>query len=373
MKRRNFIKTALGFAAATQVVRAADALAAGKSIAAAPGSPQDANADSAKSVALAGPLKVEGYSRFLQWLRTPTEVAAAVNELGFNGLDLTVRPYPGHVDPARVAQDLPQFVQGLKEHGVEVKTIAAGISDADSAHAEEILATASGLGIRYYWGGTFRYDLSKPILAQLDELKPKVEKLVALNKKYDMTAMYHTYTFPAAVGCTMWDLMYLLRGFDPAHVGIHFDTSHMVNAQLLGGWQTSLLAAGPYIRGVSIKDSVLEKRPPAPPRPAGGDGARPRQPQRAMAPSPFGDVDWREKYTPLGQGNVPVKDVLRILKSVAFAGPVEIQIEYPDGGADQGLDKITLPRAEVLKPIHDDLQYLRAAAQEVGFTAAAVA
>ncbi len=87
-----------------------------------------------------------------------------------------------------------------------------------------------------------------------------------------------------------------------------------------------------------------------------------------MAPSPFGEVGWREKYTPLGQGNVPVKDVLRILKTTGFSGPVEIQIEYPDGDADQGSDKISLPRAQVLQPIHEDLLFLQSAAQEIGFT-----
>jgi sugar phosphate isomerase/epimerase len=372
MKRRNFIKSALGFAAATQAARVADALTGQETSAVQPANAQKRDQNPTGAGTPAGQLKVEAYSRFLQWLRTPAELAAAVNELGFTGLDLTVRPYPGHVDPARVAQDLPEFVRGLKEHGVAVKTIAAGISDADSPHAEEILETASALGIHYYWGGTFRYDLSRPILAQLDQLKPQVEKLVALNKKYGMTAMYHTYTFPAAVGSTMWDLMYLLRDFDPAHVGIHYDTSHMVNAQLLGGWQTSLLAAGPYIRGLSVKDSVMEKYEPVPSRPAGENGARPRQPRRGMAPSPFGGIEWREKYTPLGQGNVSVNDVLRILKTTGFNGPVEIQIEYPDGGADQGSDKISLPRAQVLKPIHDDLLFLQSAAQEIGFTGGTV-
>ena len=44
-------------------------------------------------------LKVDAYSRHLQWLRDADQVAEAVVEMGFDGLDLTVRPYPGHVDP----------------------------------------------------------------------------------------------------------------------------------------------------------------------------------------------------------------------------------------------------------------------------------
>ncbi|HKV48131.1 MAG TPA: hypothetical protein VJN69_08575, partial [Candidatus Acidoferrales bacterium] len=59
---------------------------------------------------VANPMKIDAYSRHLQWLRDPNEVAQAVVDMGFDGLDITVRPYPGHVDPARVAQDLPPFV-----------------------------------------------------------------------------------------------------------------------------------------------------------------------------------------------------------------------------------------------------------------------
>src|SRR5579863_4668332 len=92
-------------------------------------------------------LKVDAYSRHLQWLRTADEVAEATIEMGFDGVDLTVRPYPGHVDPAKVAQDLPLFVQTLRKHGLDVSMITCPITDADSPNAEQILQTASSLGI----------------------------------------------------------------------------------------------------------------------------------------------------------------------------------------------------------------------------------
>src|SRR5581483_1523778 len=52
-------------------------------------------------------LKVDAYSRHLQWLRTADEVAVAAIEMGYDGVDITVRPYPGHVNPDNVAQELP--------------------------------------------------------------------------------------------------------------------------------------------------------------------------------------------------------------------------------------------------------------------------
>src|SRR6185437_10333390 len=108
-------------------------------------------------------LKIDAYSRHLQWLRSADDVAQACIEMAFDGLDITVRPYPGHVDPEKVKTDLPPFVKAIRSHGLIVDKITTNISDADSPNAEAILDAASSLGIKHYWWGTYRYDLTKPI------------------------------------------------------------------------------------------------------------------------------------------------------------------------------------------------------------------
>src|SRR5947207_3115697 len=49
-----------------------------------------------------------------------------LKSLGFAGVDLTVRP-GGHVDPKRVAQDLPPFVAGIRKEGLTVPMITTEI------------------------------------------------------------------------------------------------------------------------------------------------------------------------------------------------------------------------------------------------------
>ena len=63
---------------------------------------------------------------------------------------------------------------------------------------------------------------------------------------------------------------------------------------------------------------------------------------------------------PLGEGinNLPL--LATILKEIAFDGPVEIQSEYPNGGAENAQDTITLPRAMVLGAMKRDLLTLKA-------------
>ena len=282
----------------------------------------------------AKPLKMDIFSRHLQWLRKADEVAEAVNEMGFDGLDITVRPYPGHVDPTRVAQDLPPFVNTIRKHGILVREITCPIADADSPNAEQILQTASSLGITHYWWGTFRYAPNKPIMQQLDELKPRVAKLAALNAKYKMTAMYHTNEGSAAVGAAIWDLLYVFKNFDPTQVGFHYDSGHMTIAGGNGTWALNLRAAGPYVAGVSVKDSVLEAGPPGESATGGGRG------HGAM---PNG---WRVRQVPLGSGMGNLPELANVLKEIAFTGPLEIQAEYPNGGAESAQGQSSLCRAQ---------------------------
>ena len=365
-------------------------------------------------------LKVDGYSRHLQWLRTADEVAEATIEMGFDGVDLTVRPYPGHVDPEKVAQDLPPFVNTLRKHGLQVITITCPITDADSPNAERILQTASSLGITHYWWGTFRYEPGKPVMEQLEALKPRVAKLAALNSRYNMKAMYHTYSGASTVGAAIWDFLYVLRNFDPAQVSFHYDIGHMTNAGGNGTWALNLRAAGPYIGGVSAKDSVMERNlevngggPYTPEMAAaaaaaggggrgrGGPGGAPgdgpggpggRGPGgrgagaggEASAGVPPGNggrsgrgggggrggaggggpasfPTWRVRQVPLGTGMVDLKQFGAVLKEINFSGPIEIQAEYPNGGAQNAQDRITLPRAQVLGAMKRDLIALREA------------
>lgn len=301
------------------------------------------------------PYKIDAYSRHLQWLRSPGEVAQAVTDMGFDGLDITVRPYPGHVDPERVATDLPPFVEAIRRAGLQVRTITAPITDADSPHAEAILDTAASLGIHHYWWGTFRYQPGKSVMDQLDALKPRVAKLARLNAKYGMKAMYHTYSGPSTVGAAIWDLLSVFRDFDPAHVSFHYDTGHMANAGGNGTWALNLRAAGAYVGGLSIKDSVLEPGPVAGQNGAGATGLG-----RSQANG------WHVRQVPLGTGMVDLPMLAQILKEIAFDGPVEIQAEYPNGGADNAQDKLSLPRDRVLGAMRRDLSVLKDAFGRAG-------
>ena len=367
--------------------------------------------------AVAQKLKIDAYSRHLGWLRSADDVAQACIEMAFDGLDLTVRTYPGHVDPAKVKTDLPPFVNTIRGHGLIVDTITTNIADADSPNAEAILDAASALGIKHYWWGTYRYDLTKPIQPQIEALKPRVAKLAKLNEKYGMKAMYHNYSGAGTVGNMIFDMLEVMQNFDPRWVSFHYDTGHAVEAGANGTWELGMRAAGPYIGGISFKDYAITldldvpeggvftgtpeqlnaggrggargpgrggppgagAPPAAPPAPAaaapgraagqgggrgaGGGGGRGGRGAPATGDARGGGgqpLPWRSHAVPLGMGMVNLPRIAQVMKDIQFNGPVEIQAEYPNGGADNAGTTITLPRAQVLGAMKRDLLTLRA-------------
>lgn len=397
MERREFLQLGTGALLGGAVVPASLAAQASPGAQAAPPAPAPAGPSPY-------PLKVDIYSRHLQWLRSADEVAEAAIEMAFDGVNITVRDYPGHVNPANVAKELPPFVETIRKRGLLVRSITTNIVDADTPNTEAILAAASALGITHYWWGAFRYEQGKPIMPQLDALKPRVAKLAALSAKYKMTACYHTYSMPNTVGSALWDLLWVLKDFDPKHVGFHYDTGHQAH-HINGLWEVNVRAAGPYISALAVKDYVPVQdiglkgeggpyQPPPPGTPTGrpggpggpggaggpggpggpggaggpggpggqrpgGGGPRPGTPSRTLTGTWAAGNGWRTRTVPLGTGLVDLPRLATALKDINFAGPIEIQAEYPNGGAESAKDAITLPRIQVLGAMKRDLLTLR--------------
>jgi sugar phosphate isomerase/epimerase len=244
-------------------------------------------------------LKVAIFSKHLQFVQGE-DLAQAAASLGFDAVDITVRQ-GGHIDPARVRQDLPPLVAILRRHALDVPMITTGIVDADTPYDEDVLRTMADLGIRRYrWGG-LTYAPGQPYPAQLDRMKPRIARLAALNSRYQACAMYHTHSGINLVGASIWDLYILLKDYDPAAVGVNFDIGHAVVEGGLGGWINSFRITGPRLRGIAVKDFVWA-------RDAGHN--------------------WNPQWVPLGEGMVPFAEFFAMV-AAGFDGPVQVHFEYP--------------------------------------------
>ena len=110
-------------------------------------------------------LIMDAYTRHLHWLRDPDEIAEAAIEMTCGGGEPTVQPYPGHINPEKVVQELPAFVRTMQKHGLRVKQVRGGNqTDVSAPNLEPMVATMGQLGGTHYWVGTDNYDLTKPIM-----------------------------------------------------------------------------------------------------------------------------------------------------------------------------------------------------------------
>ncbi|HBO45812.1 MAG TPA: sugar phosphate isomerase/epimerase, partial [Planctomycetaceae bacterium] len=180
------------------------------------------------------------------------EMAARIAELGFDGIESTVRR-GGHVLPQRVEEDLPRQVEAVRKHGMDVTIMTTDVLGLDDPLTEKVLRTAAKLGIKKYRMSFYRYSPKRSVMAQLDEIRPRLLDLAAFNRELGLTAVYQNHSGSIYVGAPIWDLHYLFKGISADDVGIAFDIRH---ATVEGGlsWPIQYDIMKPHIGAVFVKD-----------------------------------------------------------------------------------------------------------------------
>ena len=255
------------------------------------------------------------------------EMAEKAKELGFDGVDLTVRP-GGHVLPERVEEDLPKAVEAIKKAGLAPTMMTTAIERADSPLDSRVLRTAAQLGIRYYRMNWYRYSPEETMPQSLQKYRAQVAALSQLNKQLNLVGCYQNHA-GMLIGSSIWEVWEMLRDADPATMGTQYDIRH---ATVEGGlsWQNGLRLIYPHIKVLAVKDSIWEQS----------------------------SGQWRAKNVPLGQGIVDYKTYFKLLKQYQVQVPISMHFEYDLGGADRGERTLTIPAEDVYTAMRRDIQTL---------------
>ena len=284
-------------------------------------------------------LKVGLASRHLQFMGVEDAVAAA-RDMGFDAIEWGVRE-GAHIEPSRVAQDLPGVVEKTRKAGIAVEQIITMIQDARSPYVEDILRTCQALGIRYYRGSSYyRYDYAKPPLPQIEALTPRMASLIPLNERYGTVLCYHTHSGRGVIGGNVWDIWTAMKGLDPATLGLNYDSGH-TSIRTGSGWLDATRAARPFIRSLALKDFRWIK---------GADGK------------------WTTEWVAMGEGQVDFDQYLGFFRDTGFVGPVNIHYEHSNLlGTDVGKWKLAMSKADALALMRKDLEFVRAKMRSTAF------
>ncbi len=278
------------------------------------------------------PFSISIFSKHLHWLDY-SEMALVVTEMGFDGVDLTVRPQ-GHVLPEKVEEDLPKAMEAVSKAGKNIYMITTSINNAEDPLSEKILKTASSLGIRHYRMGWMYYDDNKTIEENISIVQRNMSKLAILNDKYSISGEYqnHSGIDSAGIyfGASIWDLFSVLKNINSRWLGSQYDIYH-ATIEGANAWPVGLKLISPYIRTLDIKDFQWSKK----------------------------DGKWSSESVPLGEGMVDFKKYFGLLKQYNISGPVSLHYEYPLGGAEQGDKMLTMKREEVVSAMRRDLKTLK--------------
>ena len=311
-------------------------------------------------------------SENLQWLRTPEDVAKAARDAGFSAVSLSVGPAPAHVTLGD-AKALTNFVSGLRTEAIAVDTINCPSSLAAGTDGlPAFLEAAATAGIARYTFGPYPFATDQPIGPQAQDFKARLASLAKMNAHANIRGLYRNRA-GFYHGAMIFDLLDALDDLDSGAIGISYDCGQGVLAGGGGSWIAPLRAAGRFLGTVICTDSVLQFQID---RDQGGPFKGTAEQLAADAPGavahPHDDGGgrtnrWIVSSVPLGTGLVDLPRLASSLKDIGFNGPLIVQSDYPNGGAENGGERLSLPRARVLGAIKRDLLALKAGLAAGGF------
>lgn len=269
------------------------------------------------------------FSKHLQFLNYKDMADAAAN-LGFDGIDLTVRK-KGHVEPESVVDDLPAAIEAIRNAELSHDMMASDVTNAKAEVHKQVLKTASSLGIQYYRLGYLSFSDNESIPVRIASLNQDMKELADFNKSLNISGAYQNHS-GTKVGAQIWDLWHLLQGINPSEIGCQYDIRH---AMVEGGqsWENGLKLITPKINCIVLKDFIWKKNK---------------------------DRKWQLKNVPLGEGMVDFSKYFKLLKAANIHVPVTIHYEYELGGVEHGATKLDGMKApKIFKRMKKDLLFAK--------------
>ena len=268
-------------------------------------------------------LQVSIFSKHLQFLdyKKTGEMAA---ELGFSGVDLTVRP-KGHVLPELVKLDLPKAIKAINQAGSTCEMITTNIESVNNSLDLDILNTAAALDIKYYRANWYKYKEDKSYEESLEIYQDQIKNLSELSERLGIIGCYQNHA-GRDIGASFWELDTLLKTANPNGFGLQYDIRH---ALVEGGysWENGFELLRSQIKTIVLKDFKWGKV----------------------------NGEWKAVNVPIGEGMVDFDTYFKLLKKYQLKPPVSLHLEYDLGGAEKGSSTLSVDKKVVFDAMKKDL------------------
>ncbi|MCB0064732.1 MAG: sugar phosphate isomerase/epimerase [Caldilineaceae bacterium] len=228
-------------------------------------------------------------------------LGAHIQQLGFAWVELPVRPgFPCR--PATIAQDLPNAVKVLGDHGVQILNVTAALPLDDERLYAACAAAGVGMNrVMFRTEGKPYWEAEAAARQQLDAALPLCEKY---NVQIGIQNHYGTY-----VGVHAFGLYHLVQEYDPKYVGIIWDAAH--NALEGMAPELALDVVASHLCCVNLKN---------------GYWRRVNGPEAEIA-------EWKVHWTSGRHGRASWPTVVEKLKTMDYTGPICLTAEYSDEAA----------------------------------------
>lgn len=235
------------------------------------------------------------------WKMPLPELAAHVRQLGYDAIELPVRP-GFQVEPDKIAEDLPRAVKDFADHGVTIASIA-GPTD------ERTIAACADAGVPII--RTMVEVDDDGYLASEARAQKDFDSKIPLLDRYGVKigVQNHCDRYIAnAMG-----LLHLMEKYDPKHIGAVWDAAHSA----LNGEdpELGLDIVWSHLCMVNLKNAFWE---------------------RTTGPEAE-NVEWRHYWTSGRQGLASWPRVAAELKRRGYTGVICITAEYDDQAATDRL------------------------------------
>src|SRR5438093_7632330 len=179
-------------------------------------------------------MKLMMFSKHLQSMPL-AQTAKVVRELGFDGLDLTVRP-AGYVEPSCVATKLPEAISILADAGLKVPLLTTAFTSAGDSGARETFEAAATNGVREIKLGYVRYEKFGKFRATMDRMAADLDDIEKLAAATGVRANLHLHSgdHMTALAPVVW---WLIKDRNPKAIGAYVDPGHMAVEGGREGWR----------------------------------------------------------------------------------------------------------------------------------------